>query len=155
VGLRRAVALAAVVFAGGCFSPDNPDCAFVCGSFNSFHCPEDYSCNRGDTASCTSNRTCYCVRKDFTGVCPFPQPDLAGASSDGGDDGGDGAAAAADMTSADTAAGADAALDLSMDMSTPDLPPAGEMGAGPDMGVAPDLTPGPDLTPVRDLAGAG
>ena len=44
----------------GCFSPDEPICAFACGDNNA--CPDNYEC-RADS---------FCHLKSSTGDCPFP-----------------------------------------------------------------------------------
>jgi len=65
----RRLLFAAALAVSGCFNPDQPVCAFQCGSFNEFHCPTGYTCNRGDG---------YCHRKDKVNEqCPFPRPDMA------------------------------------------------------------------------------
>lgn len=115
----RAIALALTLAVAGCFSPDNPACAFQCGSFNNFDCPENYSCNKSDG---------YCHLNGSTDPCPF-------VTSEGGS--GDGAI---DMSMSPDQSTDDGAVtdDGGGDMSMP-----GDDGGQPDLEV-PDLET-PDL----------
>jgi hypothetical protein len=73
-GLALAVAVAAAVVAG-CFSPQQPACAFSCGPAG--ECPTDYTCG-GDG---------LCHRDDGVGQCLLaPQDGGQDSSDDSSDD---------------------------------------------------------------------
>lgn len=162
----RTLATLSFALVAGCFSPDNPDCAFTCGSFNNFDCPTDYSCNRGDTSVCDSLHTCYCYRKDFTGVCPFPQPDLSGAgmvdaaipsdSATAADARAPDGSPAGDLPSRGDGGAPDLGMpDISLPLdlaSSPDLAANSDMASSPDLAVKSDLAAAPDLAANSDLA---
>ena len=144
---HRGIAIAAAALAlvaAGCFSPDEPVCSFQCGSYNGYHCPPDYSCNRGDTTGCAGGTVCYCIRSNYTGACPFPQPDLAEVSDLATPD-----LAVGDLT---TAGGADGA-------SGPDGGAPADSAAPVDAVTPSDSGKAPDGggtdAGVRDLASVG
>jgi hypothetical protein len=143
-------ALALPIAATGCFSPDNPACAFQCGAFNNFDCPDSYTCNKNDG---------YCHLNGSSDPCPFVTgdgslggdgeidmsmpPDLTG--DDGGGDG-----PMSDDGGGDGSLG-DGGEDMAGDGSVlPDL--SADLTVLPDMTVLPDLTIPPDLTILPDLA---
>jgi hypothetical protein len=72
--LALTLAMAAAAFAG-CFSPQQPACAFSCGPAG--ECPADYTCGADD----------LCHRNDGVGLCLLPPQDAASdaAASDAGD----------------------------------------------------------------------
>lgn len=123
--MTRLLALAAVLTcAAGCFSPDNPMCAFTCGDSvgNGRHCPDDYEC-RADG---------YCHLLGSTGTCPFSTLDISATVQDlSGATGGDMSTNPADMSG------------VPADMSGK---PA-DMASMPDMTASPDISSSPaDLT---------
>jgi hypothetical protein len=86
VAILRWLALAALTAAagaatiGGCFSPNQPGCAFSCVADGI--CPAGYSC-AGDG---------LCHRKDGLGVCDIPPQTDAGSENDADGDAGSDAA---------------------------------------------------------------
>jgi hypothetical protein len=152
------VAVALCLAGPGCFSPDNPVCAYQCTADNNYDCPENYTCNKSDG---------YCHLNGSTGACPFPMQDQSMAP-----DGAIDFAPAMDMAGADMA-GADQSMpDMTMssddggdmsvvdmtviDMAMPDLTmfdfsAVADMTALADAVVVPDQTAVADLTVVPDF----
>ncbi len=67
--MRALLLVAAATLLPACFKIDEPPCAFSCS----------------DTGACPDNYTCasdgYCHRKDYAGVCPYPEEaDLSAAA---------------------------------------------------------------------------
>jgi hypothetical protein len=117
--MRLALVIVAAATLAGCFSPDQPACAFRCGD-SAPVCPDNYFCG-------TDN---YCHLNGHNEACPFPDagvpdlpvfmPDLL--MPDGG---------AADMATPDMAV---SVPDLAMpDLSMPDLAPPADLSTPDDL----------------------
>ena len=73
--LLAATAIAALLVAHGCFSPDMPDCTFRCDPAsvkNEGHCPESYTCQPDG----------YCHRNGTSTTCPYSLPSDAAVAGD-------------------------------------------------------------------------